>query len=245
MWRTSRDNIPSWGTPALLAGPEGMEIVTNGSRKIRGYDAVSGEELWSLGPHSEVTVGSVVTGHGLAFAVGNWRPVRAIYAIRAGGRGDISLAEGEDSSEHIPWRHTRGGTYVPTPLVYGDSFYTLSNNGILAAYEARTGKQIYRARAAGRGGAAFSASPIAAAGRLYLASEDGDVYVVRHDREFELLAKNDMGEIIMATPAVSGDVLLIRTLENLYAIGERKAAPVAAPGAPSSAKPSTSATAAM
>lgn len=222
IWKTSRDNIPSWGTPALLEGPDGVEIVTNGSRKIRGYDAETGKELWSLGPHSEVTVGSVVTGQGLAFAVGNWRPIRAIYAIRPGGRGDISLADEATSNEHIAWHLPRGGTYVPTPLVYGDTFYTLANNGVLVAYDAATGERHYRARVAGRGGAAFSASPVAAGGRLYVAGEDGDVFVVRHGRSFELLAENKMDEIIMASPAISGDVLLIRTLENLYAIGAPK-----------------------
>lgn len=222
VWRTSRDNIPSWGTPALLEGPKGVEIVTNGSRKIRGYDADTGRELWNLGPHSEVTVGSVVTGHGLAFAVGNWAPIRAIYAIRPGGRGDISLAEDTTSNDHIAWHYPRGGTYTPTPLVYGDTFYTLASNGILVAYDAATGERVYRARVAGGGGEAFSASPIAAGGRLYIASEDGDVYVVRHDREFELLEKNTMDEIIMASPAVTGDILLVRTLENLYAIGEAR-----------------------
>ncbi len=218
VWRTSRDNLPSWGTPALIEGPEGMEIVTNGSRRIRGYDADTGRELWSMGPHSEITVGSVVTGHGLAFVTGGWAPVRGTYAIRPGGRGDISLAKGEESSRHIAWRKTGGGTYVPTPLVYGDHLYTLANNGILTAFDARTGQRIFRERVAGRGGAAFSASPVAAAGRLYIASEEGDVYVVRHSREFELLAKNPMGEIVIATPAISGNMLIVRTLEHVWAI---------------------------
>ena len=221
VWRTSRDNLPSWGTPALIEGPEGMEIVTNGSRRIRGYDADTGRELWSLGPHSEITVGSVVTGHGLAFVTGGWAPVQSTYAIRPGGRGDLSLARGEKSSDHIAWRKTRGGTYVPTPLVYGDHLYTLANNGILTAFDARTGERIFRARVAGRGSAAFSASPVAAAGRLYMTSEEGDVYVVRHGREFELLVKNPMGEIVIATPAISGNMLIVRTLEHVWAIAEQ------------------------
>ena len=221
IWRTSRDNLPSWGTPALIDGPAGTEIVTNGSRLIRGYDADSGRELWSMGPHSEITVGSVVTGHGLAFVTGGWPPVKGTYAIRPGGRGDISLAKSEMSSDHIAWRKTRGGTYVPTPLVYGDHLYTLANNGILTAFDARTGERILRERVAGRGGAAFSASPVAAAGRLYIASEEGDVYVVRHGREFELLAVNPMGEIVIATPAISGNMLIIRTLEHVWAIADR------------------------
>ena len=221
IWRTSRDNLPSWGTPALIEGPAGTEIVTNGSRRIRGYDADTGRELWSVGPHSEITVGSVVTGHGLAFVTGGWPPVKGTYAIRPGGRGDLSLAKNEKSSDHIAWRKTRGGTYVPTPLVYGDHLYTLANNGILTAFDAKTGERIFRERVAGRGAVAFSASPVAAAGRLYIASEEGDVYVVRHGREFELLAVNPMGEIVIATPAISGNMLIIRTLEHVWAISEQ------------------------
>ncbi len=219
LWRTARENLPSWGTPAMTAAGGRTEIVTNGSRWIRGYDADSGEELWHLAPISEVTVGTPVVGHGLVFVTGGYSPARPIYAIRPGGRGDISLAEGAESSDHIAWRSERDGTYIPTPLVYGDYLYLTANNGALGCYDARTGKRLYRARVAGRGGVAFSASPVAAAGRLYFASEDGEVYVGKAGPEYQLLATNVMGEVVMATPAISGDTLFIRTLENLYAIG--------------------------
>lgn len=231
LWRTPRENLPSWGTPTLIEGPKGMEVVTNGSKLIRAYDPSNGEELWSLGPHSEVTVGTPVVGHGLVYVTGGYRPVQPIYAIRPGGRGDISLPEGEESSEHIAWKTDRGGTYMPSPLIYGDHLYTLANNGVLGAYDAKTGERLWRERVAGRGGTAFTASPVAAAGRLYIASEDGDVYVVRHGREFELLATNPVGEIIMASPAISDDVLFVRSLDHLYAIGEVSAEAAAAAGA--------------
>jgi outer membrane protein assembly factor BamB len=123
----------------------------------------------------------------------------------------------------VAWSKERGGTYMPTPIVYGDLFYTLNNNGVLDAYDARTGEGVYRQRAAERGGAAFTASPVAADGKLYLASEDGDVYVVRAGREFERLAVNPVGEVMMATPALSEGVLYLRTTGRLIAIAEQGA----------------------
>jgi len=218
VWHTSRDNLPSWGTPTLFEG----ELVTNGSHLIRAYDPATGKERWSLGPHSEVTVGTPVVGHGLVYVTGGYPPVRPVYAVRGGGHGDISLAEGATSSEHVAWMNDRDGTYIPTPIVYGEELYTLSNSGVLITYDAKSGERLYRERAAGRGGVAFTASPVAAAGRLYLASEEGEVYVVRAGKKFELLATNPVGEVVMATPAISGDTLYIRSLGHVFAFGEAK-----------------------
>ena len=220
LWRTSRDNLPSWGTPALLASDQGMEVVTNGCELIRAYDPETGKELWQLGPNSQITVGTPVVGHGMVYITGGYPPVRPIYAVRPGGRGDLSLEEGVESSEKVAWAKDNGGTYMPTPLLYGDLLYTLANNGVLAAYDAHTGERIYRERAAGRGGTAFTASPVAADGKLYLASEDGDIYVIRAGRQFERLAVNSVGEVIMATPAISEGTLYVRTVKRLLAIGE-------------------------
>ncbi|MEM9594262.1 MAG: PQQ-binding-like beta-propeller repeat protein [Acidobacteriota bacterium] len=221
VWRTERDNLPSWGTPTLFESEGRVELVTNGSHKIRGYDPKTGEELWHLSPNSEVTVGTPVVGHGLVFVSASYRPIRPIYAIRPGGKGDISLPdEDAESSDQIAWWTPRGGTYMPTPIVYGDHLYTNTNNGIIGCYDARTGEQKYRERIAGRSGAAFSASPVAAGGRLYLSSEDGDIYVVKAGGTFESLGSNDMGEVIMASPAISGDMLYVRTLGHLYGLAE-------------------------
>jgi outer membrane protein assembly factor BamB len=219
VWKTDRaDEIPTWGTPALVAGRSGRsELVTNGT-KIRGYDASSGKLLWTLGPNSEVTVGTPVTGHGLVFVTGGYPPVRPIYAIRPGATGDISLPRGSESSDAIAWSNMTDGTYIPTPLVYGQYLFTMNNNGIVNAYNATTGERAFRGRI-GEGGA-FSASPVAADGRLYVASEDGEVYVVTAGPGLAQVAKNDMKEVIMATPAVSDGTIILRTLGHVYGIGE-------------------------
>ena len=219
LWKTARtDEIPTWGTPAIVRASSGRsELVTNGT-KVRGYDPATGKLLWTLGPNSEVTVGTPVTGHGLVFVTGGYPPVRPIYAIRPGANGDISLPKGSESSDAIAWSNMTDGTYIPTPLVYGEHLFTMNNNGIVNAYAALTGLRAFRGRI-GEGGA-FSASPVAADGRLFVASEDGEVYVVSAGPGFTQIAKNDMKEVIMATPAISDGLIVVRTLGHVYGIGQ-------------------------
>jgi outer membrane protein assembly factor BamB len=117
----------------------------------------------------------------------------------------------------MAWASPRGGPYIPTPVIYGDQLYVLQNNGTLVAYKVATGEQIYQKRLGG-GPGSFSASPVAADGKIYCASEDGDVYVVKAGRTFELLSTNRIGEALMATPAISGNTLYLRSLSSLIAI---------------------------
>lgn len=220
LWRTARAEIPTWGTPAVVRGKERVEVATNGAKAIRGYDAATGKQLWTLGPNSEVTCTTPVSAHGLIFVTAGYPPVQPIYAIKIGSSGDLTLKDGKDSSDAIAWSKQRGGVYLPSPIVLDDNLYTVGNNGVLTAYNAKTGTRVYQQRI-GEGGS-FVASPIAAAGRLYIASEDGDVYVVKAGPQYELLSKNPVGEAILATPAFSGDLLLVRGARHLFAIeGER------------------------
>lgn len=218
VWRTERDEISTWGTPTILRAPGGDQLVTNGT-KIRGYDAGTGKLLWTLGPNSEVTVGTPVVGDGLVYITGGYPPVRPIYAVRPTAAGDISLPKDATSSDAVAWSNT-SGTYIPTPIYYDGILYTCGNDGVLSAYDAKTGERIYRARVGG--GGSFAASPIAADGRLYFANEDGDVVVARAGRKYEELAKNPMKEVIMSTPAISDGLIVIRTLGHVFGVGPAK-----------------------
>jgi outer membrane protein assembly factor BamB len=220
LWRTARAEIPSWGTPAIVRGADRTEVATNGTKAIRGYDADTGKQLWTLGPNSEVTCTTPVSGHGLIFVTAGYPPVQPIYAIKVGSSGDLTLKDGKESSDAIAWSKQRGGVYLPSPILYGEHLYTVSNNGILTAYEAKTGTRVYQQRV-GEGGS-FVASPVAADGKLYIATEDGDVYVVKAGAQYELLAKNVIGEPILSTPALSGDLLIVRGARHVLAIAERQ-----------------------
>jgi outer membrane protein assembly factor BamB len=209
VWRASRDELPAWSTPLVHDAAASPTVVTSSPRFVRGHDLHTGRERWRVAdPEGQVKVSTPVAAGDLAIVTGGWPPAaRPILALR--------VADGS-----IAWRHDRGSPYTTTPLVHEGLLYVLTDNGILSAYRATDGTRIYQQRVSRESGA-FSASPVAADGRLYLASEDGRIYVVRAGRRFELLAVNDMHEVCMTTPAPVGDLLIVRTRGHLYALGGR------------------------
>ncbi len=220
MWRTARENIPSWSTPGIYEGATGAELITNGAEHIRGYDPMTGKELWKLKGTSMISVPTPFVAKGLIFVFsGYWRFIQPMYAIRPGARGDITLAKDATSSDQIAWSTQKGAPYLPTPVVYDDYLYTCAGNGVMTCYRASTGERLYQERL-GKGGY-FTSSPVAAGGRVYFAAEDGDVYVVKAGPQFELLATNKMTEVTMASPAVSGKMLVYRTLKHVYGLASK------------------------
>jgi outer membrane protein assembly factor BamB len=213
LWRAAHDEYPSWATPAVARSGSRVEIVTNGGKFIRGLDAKTGRELWRLSDNlTQVKVPTpIVSGDTVIVTGGYPSGGRPIYAIRLGGSGDLT-------PKSLAWSTERGSPYTGTPLLYDGLLYVCTDNGILSAYDAGTGDRVYQQRV-GPGSSGFSASPVAADGRLYLASEDGDVFVIRAGRTYELVATNRMGEVTMATPALSGNMLIVRTQTQLVGIG--------------------------
>ena len=221
VWKTIRKELPSWGTPTVFQPERGgrTELVTNASNFIRGYDPDTGAERWRLGGSSKITAPTPVFSKDLVIVASGRAPERPLFAIKPGGSGDITPAGDAESSAHVAWRKTGRGSYMPTPLIYGDIVYVLGNAGLFDAYDLTTGAEIYRQRLE-HGGSGFSASPVAADGRIYLSSEDGDIFVVRSGRTFELLAKNPMGEPLMSTPALAGGMMIVRGEKHLFAVGK-------------------------
>ena len=220
VWKTPREEIPSWATPTVHEGKARAELITNGTKAIRGYDIATGKELWHLTPNSEITTPTPFVAHDLIYVTSGYAPIQPIYAIRPGATGDITLKEGEESNQFIAWSKKRGGPYMPTPIVYGDLLYVCSNQGVMTAYNARTGERVYQQRLADRGGA-FTASMVASDGKIYLSSEDGEVFVVKAGPKHELLSVNPMGEVLMATPAISDGIIILRSQSHLFGIAER------------------------
>jgi len=198
--------------------PGGPQLVTNASNFVRGHDPKTGKGLWRLGGSSKITAPTPVFGDGLIVVVSGRGPERPIFVVRPEAHGDVTLAQGKTSSDAIVWSRTGRGSYMPTPLIYGGLLYVLANNGVFDAYDLKTGEEIYRQRLATIGDG-YSASPVAADGKIYLSNEDGDMTVVSAGREFRAVATNSMGELLMATPALSGGVMYVRTQHTLFAIG--------------------------
>jgi len=217
LWRTPRDEVPTWGTPTVHVGPDRKQVLVNGYKQIGGYDLLTGKELWKMKGGGDIPVPTPIVAHDLIFitnAHGNAAPV---YAVRASAVGEISVSETEPSSTHVAWSNLKIGNYMQTPLVYGDLLYCCRDSGILACYEAKSGEKKYRERLAD--GVGFTASPVAGDGKIYFTSEEGDIYVLQAGPEYKLLATNKMGEICMATPAISEGNLFFRTQGHIVAIG--------------------------
>jgi outer membrane protein assembly factor BamB len=219
-WRTARDEQPSWGTPTVYesgAAGRGPELVTNASKFIRGYDPATGRELWQLGGSSNITAPTPIFTRDFIVVASGRRDEKPIFVLRPGARGEITLKADETSNGSVVW-HKRGrGPYMPTPIVYGDRLYVLGNDGIFDAYRLASGEEVYRQRIP-HVGSGFSSSPVASDGRIYLSSEDGDIFVVAAG-EFDLVATNHMDEPLMATPAIAGGRLYVRGQHHLFAVG--------------------------
>jgi PQQ-like domain len=223
LWKTTREEIPSWGTPTIVEGKSRVELVTNATKAMRGYDPLTGKELWTMKGNPEITSTTPIAAHDLIYIANSYRPNQPVYAIKQGAaNGDISLAEGKTSNDAIAWSTQRGGSYQPTPIIYGEHLYVVNNNGTLNVYNAKTGERAYQKRVSEKG-SSYSGSPVAANGNLYFPNEDGDVVVIKAGTTYEFVSQNPMGEVLMATPAISDGMLFVRGQKHLFAIVEKAA----------------------
>ena len=221
VWRTRRDDTATWSTPAICTDGPRPQLIVNGWKHMGGYDLRSGEEIWHMAGGGDCPVPTPLVWNGLVFLTSAHGPRRPLYAVRTDAIGDVSLREGATTNHYVAWSALRGGSYMQTPLVYGDYLYSCHIDGILSCYEARTGRPMYKERL-GTGGDGYTASPVASEGKLYFTSEQGTVFVVKPGPDFAVLATNLMGEVCMATPAISEGAIFFRTQGQVVAVGSRK-----------------------
>ena len=218
VWQTAREEDSSWSTPTIYESKDRVELITSGTKYYRGYDPLTGIELWRMADGVDVKIPTPIAASDLYFLGGGGSNTRrTFFAVRAGVSGEIKPAEAVTKS--IAWQSSQIKPHIVTPIVYDGFLYVCTDNGILSQYQATTGEPTFRARL-GHGGS-FSASPVAADGKLYFASEDGDVFVVKAGPTFELLARNTIGEVIMATPALGGNMIVIRGQNHVFGIGRK------------------------
>jgi outer membrane protein assembly factor BamB len=223
LWRTPRRVEPvrktGWSTPFVWENRLRTEVVTLGPGVVISY-GLDGRELWRIRRMGGVAIQSPFASNDLLFVTSGTSgdDNKPIVAIRAGGEGDITPLEPHTSNAYVVWyERLAGGTYLPTPVVYRNAMYVLYDKGIFARYKVETGERVFRSRIAPEA-SAFTASPWAYNGRVFLLSEEGNTYVVEAGDEFRLLGVNALDEFTLASPAIVGDRLLIRTHSRLYAI---------------------------
>ena len=222
VWRTRRPSTgfpkSSWTTPFVWVNEKRTEIVTIGHGLILSYD-LDGQELWRAGGMSMPTASPLSWGGWLYVGSGSQGDAsRPFLAIKPGAAGDITLAPGAASNEFIAFRHPRASGYTPSAIVHDGRAYLVHDTGILAVLNARTGQELFKVRIGG-GGHTFSASPVAAGNRIYFLTEAGATIVLEAGDQYKEIARNDLDEISLASPAIASGAIYIRTATKLYRIG--------------------------
>jgi outer membrane protein assembly factor BamB len=217
VWKTPRHDGQSWSTPVLYLGAPRDLLVANAASHVRAYDPRTGRELWQLRWDMEIVLSTPTVANGLIYSASGKGDRQPIVAVRPTARGEVPLADAHGGPRSpLAWSRLTGGAIVTSPLVYGECLYALVDLGVLRCVSPSTGEIHYQQRIPD----SFLASPVAADGKVYLASEDGNIYVVRAGPRYELIAVNPMGEPSVATPAFARGRLIIRTIGHVVAVGD-------------------------
>ena len=207
-WKADRGmGRSSYSTPLVVETPNGAELIVNSSERIDAYDPRNGTPLWHLGDANRFPVPSPVVHDGVIYASRGYRS-GPYMAIKPGGRGDVT-------STHVVWSVATGAPYCSSLLYYDGIVYMANDVGVLTAVDAANGQRVWQERVDG----VFSASPVGGGGHVYFVSEDGNTVVLKGGRAPQVVARNDVGERMLASPAISGGRLFLRTDEHLIAIG--------------------------
>lgn len=227
VWRVDRDEKSNWATPFVWQNSQRTEIVTPGTGKVRSYD-LEGKLLWSLKGMSSITIATPYEYNGLCYLSSGYvlDQMRPIYAVRPGAEGDISLKSGTSSNEFIAWSQPKAAPYNPTSLICNDRLYVLYDMGFVACFNPHDGTQVFDRVRLPKVRGAFTSSPWACGDSIFCLNEDGVTVVFKADDHFELLHTNTLAEddMCMATPAIAGDRLLIRTSARVYCLQSPSAA---------------------
>jgi outer membrane protein assembly factor BamB len=200
----------SWSTPVLVKSGNRAELVTCGTESIIAYDPATGKEVWRCKGVESNAIPSPVVGHGMVVVSAGF-PAKRAFAIKLGGSGDLT------DTPNIAWKYDKGTAYVPSPILYGDYIYLITDRGILTCLDAKTGQVKYE------GGrvpvpATFTASPVAYDGKVLLTSEDGETFVIKAGPAHEVLRTNSVGEPVYASPAIASGKLFVRGEKHLFCI---------------------------
>lgn len=218
-WKVDRDEVSTYSVPTIYNNGTFKQVIVNGFKHIGGYDLETGEEIWKMNGGGDIPVPTPVIGNDLIYIHSAHGKSSPIYAINPNAKGDITLEKDSLTNDYIIWSIKRGGAYIPTGLVYEEYYYNLKDwNGKLSCYNALTGELIYQEKLPETRG--ITASGIASNGKLYFSTEQGEVFVLGVGEKFEIIAKNALNDIVMATPAISDETLFFRTRNSLIAIGK-------------------------
>jgi outer membrane protein assembly factor BamB len=212
IWKEPREEVTSWSTPVVVEHDGKAQVITTATGKIRSYDLATGKVIWGCGGLTRNVIPSPVVGNGIVYCMSGFRGT-ALLAIRLGRTGDLT------GTDAIVWQHGKATPYVPSPLLYGDKLYFFShNNGILSCFDAISGNPHFSEERIGALKGGVYASPVGAAGRVYLLSREGSAVVLKLSDKLEVLATNELDDRFDASPAVVGNEIILRGKKHLYCL---------------------------
>jgi outer membrane protein assembly factor BamB len=211
-WRVARKVDVTWSTPVLVKTAKGTELVAGAAEAIIAYDPATGKELWRHKGLESNAVPSPVVSNDLVVLTSGY-PNKIALALKAGGNGDVT------GTSQLAWSYNKGTAYVPSPILYGDYVYLMTDRGLLTCLDAKTGKMEYEGQRVPKP-TTFLASPVAYEGKILLTSEDGETFILKAGPKHEVLGSNSVGEPVYASPAIANGNLFIRGEKHLFAIGK-------------------------
>ena len=220
IWKVNRDDHPCWCTPNIYMNGDEAVIAVNGYKHRGGYDFKTGKEVWRMSGGGDVPIPTPIVGKGLLFFNSAHGPASPILAITLNASGDITLGPGEKSNQFVRWSIPRGGSYMHSLLLYHNFLYNFNWNGTVQCYDPETGKVVYTARLGSA--KSFVASAVASDGRIYIADEEGTVYIIRDGSRFELLYQTELNDICLTAPSITDGMIYFRTQKYLVAVGNVK-----------------------
>ena len=219
IWKMNRDEYPGWCTPNIYKTDGNLRIAVNGYKHRGGYDFETGEEVWRMSGGGDIQVPTPIVGDGLIYFNSAHGPQSPILAIQKNAEGDITLNDGETTNSFVKWSYPRGGSYMQTMLLYDEYLYNLGWNGRIECYDPITGETIYKEKI-GKS-KSFIASLVASDGHLFAASDQGDVYVIKSGKDFEVVGTNKLKDICMVTPGITAGIIFFRTQSGLIALSKQ------------------------
>jgi outer membrane protein assembly factor BamB len=214
VWRVERPIQGSWATPVITKIAGRTELITSGNEFLISYDPATGKELWRTGGLKSHAIATPLIGHGLAILSSGY-PAKVVTAVKLGASGNL------DGTDKIAWRYNKGTAYVPSPILYGDYVYLMSDAGILTCLNAKTGEIVYEGGRVPVATKFYGASPVAFEDKLLLTSDDGDTFVIKAGSKHEVLGTNSLGEPCRTSIAIADGKLFIRGEKHLFCIGKK------------------------
>jgi outer membrane protein assembly factor BamB len=209
-WKADRGRgRQSYTTPLVVTTSTGPELIINSNQRVDAYDPRSGTPLWHVGGANQFPIPAPAFADGVLYLSRGYRS-GPYMAVKPGGRGDVSAS-------HVVWQAQTGAPYISSLVHDNGLVYMASDVGGVTVLDAATGQRVWQQRLPG----IFSASPVAGDGKVYFTSETGDVIVIRSGRQPEVLARNEMGERLIASPAIAGGHLFLRSDDRLFAVSGR------------------------